>query len=1141
MLLCCLLACSSVRIYGQALSVMDPTYRVKFLPTKPDRLKLDSLWLVPGSLQVGGVADSFYILDPFTATLRWKQKPPADSVLIQYHVWNTKLGTIQKRHSYDSLLDQTLVGSPALAKAEKQQRDWGKLRYSGSFERGLSMGNAQSAALQSNFNLQLEGWLPDSTAIQAALSDNNLPLQPDGTTRQLNEWDQVYLRFQKKNWDLQLGDQDLKADQLYFLHFSKRLQGLTFSSRQQFAAKTKGQTKLSSALAKGKFHRNTLQTSDGNQGPYRLSGANNETYFFVLANSEQVFVDGQKLERGADRDYLINYNAAEITFMPRKLITRDSRIQVEFEYADRNYLNTNLYLQQTVAQGKKLAVSFAFYQNRDAPNNPINQILTAGQKQFLQQLAATEGMAFYPSAYPDSVGTGKVLYERVVLPGPTADTIYRYTAGTSRQRYAVAFTDLGQGNGNYLPDQNGLNGKVYRYVPPVNSIKQGRFEPVQVMVPPKQHRVASLSAAYRWNDQNAIETELAWSHYNPNFFAPKSAKDIPATAARMYYRNQTRLGKGLQMESKVRAEYLAAAYKPVERLRSVEFSRAWGLPTFSKPMQERWLELVTTVQNRRDALFKYQYSLLQRGRDYAGMQQEVTHHGKLRNWQFTSGAQWTRFKSGANKGLYWHPQMEVQKTFFHDDGIQLLLRYEAEQSKTSTDAGDSLTRERFAYYSYGLTLRNSEKKLNRFAFSINSRTNSIPQQTISRQPDRSYTINLQADLYKNPNRQLNVQATYRQVQPMEKSSTQPAGHNLLARAAYQFREWNGLVSGSALYELGNGQEPKRERTYYEVPAGQGEYTWMDYNNDGLQQLNEFETARFRDHARYARLWIPTNEYLKTGFATWNYVLTVDPGMLEKALKSGALLTRFLLNSALQANTKTIANHYPAWNPFPKPGTDTSLISVNTHLTNNLSFNRQQPGWGLDLEQTQSQVRAFLNYGMETNRQEEWRLKGRTRITRILHFDLRLQAGNQKLMTPAFANRNYQVFHRHIEPRIALVRSTSFRLQGAYRYAQKKSKQQSGQEALKAQVMELDCRYSILQNSMLTSRISYHHISYDGPTNTSLAYTMLEGLMPGKNLVWQSDFTQRLANNIEINFSYEGRKAASAAMVHTGRASVRAVF
>ena len=42
------------------------------------------------------------------------------------------------------------------------------------------------------------------------------------------------------------------------------------------------------------------------------------------------------------------------------------------------------------------------------------------------------------------------------------DSFYQYSTDPSLAKYNFSFIDVGQGNGNYVPDFNGANGKVYQ-------------------------------------------------------------------------------------------------------------------------------------------------------------------------------------------------------------------------------------------------------------------------------------------------------------------------------------------------------------------------------------------------------------------------------------------------------------------------------------------------------------------------------------------------------------------------------------------------------------------------------------------------------------------------------------------------------
>ena len=91
------------------------------------------------------------------------------------------------------------------------------------------------------------------------------------------------------------------------------------------------------AISRGQFARNNITAIEGNQGPYKLRGQNGELFVLLVSGSETVYVNGLRLERGENNDYVIDYNAGEILFNATYPITSEMRITVEYQYSDRNY------------------------------------------------------------------------------------------------------------------------------------------------------------------------------------------------------------------------------------------------------------------------------------------------------------------------------------------------------------------------------------------------------------------------------------------------------------------------------------------------------------------------------------------------------------------------------------------------------------------------------------------------------------------------------------------------------------------------------------------------------------------------------------------------------------------------------------
>lgn len=319
------------------------------------------------------------------------------------------------------------------------------------------------------------------------------------------------------------GDYDIKKPNGYFMNFYKRVQGIFVANSFKTSKKGENRVAVGASLAKGKFVRNILtEALEGNQGPYKLTGPNGEQFFIVLAGTQRVYIDGVLMSRGEDLDYVIDYNAAEIVFMPRRLITKDLRMVVEFEFADRNYLNSLIYVNDEWQVNEKLKIRLNVFSNQDAKNQSIQQSLDSTQKRFLGTIGDSIQNAFYPSvSFQDTFSSGKILYKKIdtLVNGVLYQDVYIYSSNKDSAKYYLSFSSVGAGNGNYTQSINSANGRVYAWKAPINGVRQGDYEPVIVLVTPKKQQLLTAGLQYQIDSNKNLIFETGISDYDPNTFS----------------------------------------------------------------------------------------------------------------------------------------------------------------------------------------------------------------------------------------------------------------------------------------------------------------------------------------------------------------------------------------------------------------------------------------------------------------------------------------------------------------------------------------------------------------------------------------------------------------------------------------------
>src|SRR5690606_14188782 len=181
------------------------------------------------------------------------------------------------------------------------------LQTDGNISSAITVGNNQNLVTTSTLDLQIVGKLSDNVNLRASIQDNNSPLQNAGYSQKIDEFDQIFMEVYGKDWSIIAGDLFVENRTAEFLYFNKKLQGI---STKFIFDNEKNKTTIESAVAlvRGQYAKSEFTGQEGNQGPYKLRGSNNELYILIISGSERVFVNGRQLTRGENNDYVIDYN-----------------------------------------------------------------------------------------------------------------------------------------------------------------------------------------------------------------------------------------------------------------------------------------------------------------------------------------------------------------------------------------------------------------------------------------------------------------------------------------------------------------------------------------------------------------------------------------------------------------------------------------------------------------------------------------------------------------------------------------------------------------------------------------------------------------------------------------------------------------
>ena len=1015
------------------------------------------------------------------------------------------------------------------------------LQKSGSLVRGFSVGTNRDLSLTSGFRMQMSGNLTDDLQIVAALTDENSPIQPEGTTQTLQEVDKVFIQLRGNSVRATLGDFDLNLAGSEFGTLTRKLEGAEGSYRFQ-GSSVSSEILLTGAEPRGKYASNEFLGLDGVQGPYELVGQNSERTILVIAGTERVYVNGESMTRGEVNDYTIDYSNAEITFTAKRLISRSSRITIDFEYTDRQYNRTLLAAQsQTSIAGTKASLTVTAVQESDNENSPIDASLSSSDLDTLrnagddQRKASRDGVTF--------VGPGKGQY---LLAGAFHDSaggrnvtvpIYKFNpVDTANAVYSIVFSFVGPGNGYYR--------RITTFEYQFDSLRQGSYEPIRYLPMPQSHSLVDVHLKAAPIDHLQVTGEYSASQFDPNKFST-IGDDVhnggAASFGLQYSSPEMRVGGTNfgSLDLGLKERYINHLFAPLGRLDAVEFNRTWNLP-----------DSIGEDQLLHEATLTYRpVSSLILGSDIGRITEgDYSTSRYAFNGQITDGSiqdancqleDINTTDPANNLHASW---LRENGTFQHGLGALLpRIRYSHELLLNHSASEDSLQQGSYQFNELipGLMIGSMGGASfsadvgwewdDSLAFqSLLRASHTFLQQYSGRlQGSESFTTTLDLTLQK------------RTFTESFRARNNDDVNALLLRSQTHFAPISSGIETDLFYEAGTERTQKLERVFQQVPTGTGNYVYLgDVNGNHIVDPDDFQLSRF--DGDYVLVTVPTDDLIPVIDVKTSARLRLTPSrMFDASSLSGRLLSAFSSESYFRVDEK---NTDPDTKEiyllhFSNFLNDQTTLSGENIFTQDLYVLENHPEFNLRFRFNQQKgLTAFATNTERTyGREQSFRLRWQFMKELSNQIDYAATINNLVSNEPSDRVRNI----------------TSNNLQWSWTYRPQQDIEvvfgfgvgrainfDTTNVRLNNQTIRLT--YGMAGTGQVAAEFTREEAIFNS-NPTFVPFELTNGWSDGKSWVWRVSWNHQITRLLQATAQYDGRSEGGGTPVHTARAEVRAMF
>jgi hypothetical protein len=1114
---------------------------IKKIYVESNYLKLDTLPIIPFKIHIFNskdelISDSLYKIDFKKSTLFFNTKIN-DTITIHYVLLENLL-PYKYFHKNKSIIyndssinyNEKLYYYPQVINTQDINDELSKR---GSISRSIRIGNNQNMSVNSTLNLQLSGKIGNDFEIIAALTDQKIPFQPSGNTQQIQEFDKVYIQiFNKKN-NITIGDYELKNYDHTFLKVNRKSQGLQYIYKNE---NNRLLIQTSNSVSKGRYNRMVFNGIEGIQGPYKLVGANQEPFIIILAGTERIYIDGKLLTRGEDNDYIIDYNTSEIIFTAKNPITKDSRIVAEFEYSDRNYARF-LTFNKIQYQDNNNYYQFQVFHEFDAKNQTLFQTLSENEKKILANAGNDDNKAIVSSINIDSIKKQNQIYYKMIdttVNGITYDSILVYSTDSNALYYAT-FTYVGKNKGNYVQTTSSANGRVFKWVAPVNNIPQGEFEPIKKLIAPIKHTVIAGTINKKLSKNFTTKLDIAFSDFDKNTFSSiqnNENKGVAIKTSIIHYITNDSTKHYFSYEPFF--QLITNRYKSPENFREVEFQRDWNYN-----QTNLYNEIMSGISwNYRFKKFintKINNELLASGKTYNGQKHSFNIFLTPDKYDIQHNFSYLNTKqSNFSTKFIRHYSLNERKFSIFNIGIKTLY----EENEWKKNSSDSLVSNSFKAFKWNTYLRNGDTSKWQGIINYSERYDYLPYEGKFKKNYKTQETSI--EILSNTQKSLFVKSNLnlRNIK-FNKDTSNKTEQNFISRNEIVKKIAKNSITLSTLLENTSGIEPKKQFTYVEVSPGQGTYTWIDYNHNNIKELNEFEVAKYPDQANYIRIVLPTLENIKVYSSRISQTINIRPDIIwndKKGFKK--FISYFSNQTSFQKEVKTTSNILLK-KIIPIETNDTNRLLANASIRNIFSILKTNPRWGIDYIYISQKNQQLLLQGIDNYENKQNSINLRFNVNESYSINATASKGNKKFISQYFSSKNYDIASSQIDLNVYYQPDNYTRFGTGYKLSLKNNKMNI--EKLKSHNINLEFNKNINLDNQINIKTELISNEFIGEKNTPIGYEMLDALQPGWNMINTIQIQRNISSKMQMVISYQARSSKGNKTIHTGSVELRAFF